>query len=167
MTILADRTVAAVELPVLDSVTEPRRGRRALPGVRGRSLHLLPWVLVPLFVGMAYLALPSPSNLRSGYQGAAVALTCAPALAFLLTRTTRWAHHTAAALAAAVLPALSLISLHGTGWFFSGPFGDQSSGWSTPPTSPPTWAACRTTPIAGPPRSTLPAGSGSSAWSRG
>jgi galactan 5-O-arabinofuranosyltransferase len=96
-------------------------------GSRSDRLRLLaPWLLVPVVVALAYLLLPPPSVVRSQYQAAAVALVSAPAIAWLLTRGTALAHHTAAALVAALLPGLTLISLHGSDWFFSGPFGDQS-----------------------------------------
>ena len=93
---------------------------------RGRLVLLAPWMLVPLVVGLAYLVLPPASDMRSRYQAAAVALVAAPVLAWLLTRRTALAHHGAAALVATLLPGLTLISLHGTDWYFSGPFGDQS-----------------------------------------
>ncbi len=93
---------------------------------RRRLVLLAPWVLVPLAVGLAYLVLPPPSDMRSQYQASAVALVSAPAVAWLLTRRTALAHHSAAALVATLLPGLTLISLHGTDWYFSGPFGDQS-----------------------------------------
>ncbi|WP_147263079.1 arabinofuranosyltransferase [Geodermatophilus sp. TF02-6] len=91
-----------------------------------RARHLLPWVLVPVLVTVAALLLPAPSNLRSQYQSSAVALLSAPLLAWLLTRRSQLAHHCAGALVAGLLPGLTLIALHGSGWFFSGPYGDQS-----------------------------------------
>lgn len=94
---------------------------------RSERLRLLaPWLLVPVAVALAYLVLPPPSVMRSQYQGAAVALFSSPVVAWLLTRSAPLAHHTAAALVAALLPGLTLISLNGSDWFFSGPFGDQS-----------------------------------------
>ena len=98
----------------------------AAGGRRGRLLLLAPWLLVPVAVALAYLVLPPPSVMRSQYQAAAVALVSAPAIAWLLTRGTALAHHTAAALVAALLPGLTLISLDGSDWYFNGPFGDQS-----------------------------------------
>jgi galactan 5-O-arabinofuranosyltransferase len=96
------------------------------PAPARRLLMLAPWLVAPVVVWLAYLALPGVSDLRSQYQAAAVALVSAPLLGWLLTRRSPVAHSSAAAVVAALLPALTLISLHGTDWFFSGPFGDQS-----------------------------------------
>jgi len=95
----------------------------------GRSAGLrlaAPWVLVPIAVALGYLLLPPVSELRGQYQTSALVLAAAPLVAWLLTRRTPVASHWAGALVAALLPALSLISLNGTDWYFSGPFGDQS-----------------------------------------
>jgi galactan 5-O-arabinofuranosyltransferase len=91
-----------------------------------RFLVLLPWLALPVLLAGATLLLPPPSWLRSEYQGSAVALVTAALLGWLLTRRSALAHHTAGALVAAAFPALTIIALHGTEWFFSGPFGDQS-----------------------------------------
>ncbi|MCA0146236.1 arabinofuranosyltransferase [Blastococcus sp. LR1] len=91
-----------------------------------RLLVLLPWLALPVLIAVAALVLPPPSWLRSQYQGSGVALGVAALLGWLLTRRSPLAHHTAGALVAATLPALTIIALHGTEWFFSGPFGDQS-----------------------------------------
>jgi galactan 5-O-arabinofuranosyltransferase len=94
---------------------------------RARRLSLLaPWVLAPLALALGYLVLPSAAELRGQYQASAVVLVATPLLAWLLTRRTPVAHHWAGALVATLLPALSLVALNGTDWYFSGPFGDQS-----------------------------------------
>lgn len=123
-----DETLRPAPEPVDDAATEAPRERPAgrAGGVLARYGHLAPWVLVPVLLAVGYLALPGAGDLRSQYQGAAVPLVVAPLLAWLLTRRSRLAHHAAAAVVAGLLPALTLISLHGTDWFFSGPFGDQS-----------------------------------------
>ncbi|MGY1772975.1 arabinofuranosyltransferase [Blastococcus sp. SYSU D00813] len=89
-------------------------------------MTLAPWVLVPAVLALVQLALPAAGDLRSQYQGAAVALVVAPLLGWLLTRRSSGAHHAAAAVVAGLLPLLTLVSLHGTDWYFSGPYGDQS-----------------------------------------
>lgn len=94
---------------------------------RGARLRLLlPWVLVPLAVLAGYLVLPPAAELRAQYQASALVLVSTPLLAWLLTRAAPVAHHAAGALVAALVPALSLVALNGTDWFFSGPRGDQS-----------------------------------------
>lgn len=108
----------------------PRPARRAhrltarLTG--GRRAILVPWVAVPLLVIGAHQLLPPGSDLRSQYQVSVLVLVCAPLLAVLLTRRSPLAHHTAAALVAGLLPALTLIALNGTDWFFSATQGDQT-----------------------------------------
>jgi galactan 5-O-arabinofuranosyltransferase len=92
----------------------------------GRRYLLLPWVLVPLAVLAGYLVLPPAAELRAQYQASALVLVSAPLLAWLLTRASPVAHHWAGAVAAALLPALTLVALNGTDWYFSGPRGDQS-----------------------------------------
>ncbi|WP_409330493.1 arabinofuranosyltransferase [Trujillonella humicola] len=104
--------------------TPPRRRRHRL--LESRRAPLLPWVLLPLGLAAAYSLLPPGSDLRSQYQVSVLVLVAGPVLALLLTRTSALAHHTAAALVAGLLPALTLISLHGTDWFFSGVQGDQT-----------------------------------------
>lgn len=104
----------------------PPRWRRSERVLRSRRAALLPWVLLPLASAAAYSLLPPGSDLRSQYQVSALVLVAAPVLAVLLTRAGALAHHTAAALVACLLPALTLISLHGTDWFFSGTQGDQT-----------------------------------------
>lgn len=128
MNLQADLVVPTTPRLASDVWTTARGDVRLASRVRRgwSAAVVLPWLVVPLLVAVVYRLLPSATEMRAHYQGAAVALVTAPALAYLLTRTSRWAHHTAGALVAAVLPGLSLISLHGTGWFFSGPFGDQS-----------------------------------------
>lgn len=111
----AASTAGATPVTAPDSDSGPRR-----------FLVLLPWVLLPLLLAVATVLLPPPSWLRSQYQGSAVALVVAAALGWLLTRRSPLAHHTAGALVAAVLPGLTIIALHGTEWYFSGPYGDQS-----------------------------------------
>jgi galactan 5-O-arabinofuranosyltransferase len=112
--------------PTEEGPAQAMAGARST-GVPGRRLLiLLPWLLVPVAVLAGYLILPGPSLLRAEYQVSAVALVGAPLLGWLLTRRSALAHHAAAALVAGVLPALTLIALHGTDWYFSGPFGDQS-----------------------------------------
>lgn len=104
-------------------------GATPLPGTAGRSGRrslLLPWVLVPLAVLAGYLVLPPAAELRAQYQASALVLVSAPLLAWLLTRAAPVAHHWAGAVAAALLPALTLVALNGTDWYFSGPRGDQS-----------------------------------------
>jgi galactan 5-O-arabinofuranosyltransferase len=91
-----------------------------------RALALLPWAAVPAALWLVHTALPSVRELHLQYQASAVALLAAPVLGWLLTRRSPVAHHTAAAVAACLLPVLTVISLQGTDWFFSGPFGDQS-----------------------------------------
>ena len=95
-------------------------------GGTGRRYLLLPWVLVPLAVLAGYLVLPPAAELRAQYQASALVLVSAPLLASLLTRAAPVAHHWAGAVAAALLPALTLGSLNGTDWYFSGPRGDQA-----------------------------------------
>lgn len=92
----------------------------------GRRYLLLPWVLVPLAVLAGYLVLPPAAELRAQYQASALVLVAAPLLAWLLTRAAPVAHHWAGAVTAALLPALTLVALNGTDWYFSGPRGDQS-----------------------------------------
>ena len=87
---------------------------------------LIPWIAAPVVVLLLHAALPEPSHLRAQYQASGLALATAPALAWWLTRRGAVAHHAAAAMSACVLPGLTLISLHGTDWFFAGPTGDQS-----------------------------------------
>ncbi len=99
-----------------------RRGARWLSGIPVAT----PWLLGPVAVLLVDALLPAPSDLRARYQAAGLALVVAPALAWLLTRRGRLAHHTAAALTGCVLPLLTLIALHGTDWYFAGPTGDQS-----------------------------------------
>src|SRR4051812_33417400 len=121
-------TQGAPEVPP-PPAREPPRGAPPDPGGEGglpRLLPLPPWVLVPVVVLAVYAVLPPAGDLRSQYQGSAVALVVAPLLGWLLTRRAAWAHHAAGALTAAVMPGLTLIALHGTEWFLSGPFGDNS-----------------------------------------
>ncbi len=92
----------------------------------GQVLRLVPWVVLPAALLLLYPALPPATELRAQYQASTVALLAAPLLAVLLTRRAGVWHHSAAALAACTIPALTAVSLHGTDWFFSGPFGDQS-----------------------------------------
>lgn len=98
----------------------------AVPPSRRARLTWLPWLVVPVVVALAYALLPAPSELRAQYQASALALVTAGTLGWLLTRRSALAQHSAAALVAGVLPGLTLIALHGTGWWFSGPYGDQS-----------------------------------------
>ncbi len=107
------------------TTTDPAPPPRPAGRVGGPRV-LLPWVLVPLAVAVGYLVLPPAAELRSQYQASALVLVSAPLLGWLLTRRTPVAHHWAGAVVAALLPALTLISLNGTDWFFSGPRGDQS-----------------------------------------
>ena len=74
-------------------------------------MTLVPWVAAPLLVCAAYLVLPPGSDLRSQYQLSVLVLVCAPLLAWLLTRRCALAHHTAGALVASLLPALTLVAL--------------------------------------------------------
>jgi len=109
--------------------TTPAGPAEPVPGAAdrtGRRYLLLPWVLVPLAVLAGYLVLPPAAELRAQYQASALVLVSAPLLAWLLTRASPAAHHWAGAVAAALLPALSLVALNGTDWYFSGPRGDQS-----------------------------------------
>ncbi|MDT0275130.1 arabinofuranosyltransferase [Blastococcus goldschmidtiae] len=106
--------------------TAPAASPSRPAGRAGRLQVLLPWVLVPLAVLVGYLVLPPAAELRSQYQASALVLVAAPLLAWLLTRRMPVAHHWAGAVVAALLPALSLVALNGTDWFFSGPRGDQS-----------------------------------------
>jgi galactan 5-O-arabinofuranosyltransferase len=92
----------------------------------GQLLRLVPWLLLPATLLLVYLSLPAASELDARYQASTVALVGAPLLGWLLTRRSAVWHHTAAALTACTLPALTAVALHGTDWFFSGPFGDQS-----------------------------------------
>lgn len=92
----------------------------------GQLLRLVPWVVLPAALLLLYLALPPATELRAQYQASTVALLAAPLLAVLLTRRAGVWHHCAGALAACTIPALTIVSLNGTDWFFSGPFGDQS-----------------------------------------
>jgi galactan 5-O-arabinofuranosyltransferase len=94
--------------------------------LRRRIGVLLAWTLLPAVLWLVYLALPRATELRARYQVSLIALVAAPLLGWTLTRRSPVAAHAAAALVACVLPALTLISLHGTDWFFSGPYGDQS-----------------------------------------
>ena len=104
--------------------TDPR------PAVTGRHRErlgvALAWTAVPTVLWLAYLALPEPTELRAQYQVSLVTLVAAPLLGWTLSRRTPVASHVAASLVACLLPVLTLISLNGTRWFFSGPFGDQS-----------------------------------------
>jgi galactan 5-O-arabinofuranosyltransferase len=106
--------------------TGPDEPPQDASGRGGRRYLLLPWVVVPLAVWVGYLVLPPAAELRSQYQASALVLVATPLLAWLLTRSATAAHHWAGAVVAALLPALSLISLNGTEWYFSGPRGDQS-----------------------------------------
>lgn len=108
--------------------TTPRASDAPSPpaGRVGGARLLLPWVLVPLAVLLGYLVLPPAAELRSQYQASALVLVAAPLIAWLLTRRSTVAAHWAGAVVAALLPALTLVSLNGTDWFFSGPRGDQS-----------------------------------------
>ncbi len=92
----------------------------------GRWLLLVPWLVAPVVVLAAYVALPPGSDLRSQYQMSVLVLVSAPLLVWLLTRSSALAHHGAGALVAALLPAMTLVSLQGTDWFFSGTQGDQT-----------------------------------------
>ena len=93
---------------------------------RPRLPAWMPWIAAPVVVLLLHAALPEPSHLRAQYQASGLALAAAPALAWWLTRRGALAHHAAAALSACVLPGLTLVSLHGSDWFFAGPTGDQS-----------------------------------------
>ncbi|SDF42640.1 galactan 5-O-arabinofuranosyltransferase [Blastococcus aurantiacus] len=109
--------------------TTPAEPAAPPPVSGGRTAWLrpvLPWVLVPLAVLAGYLVLPPAAELRAQYQASALVLVSTPLLAWLLTRASPVAHHWAGAVTAALLPALSLIALDGTDWYFSGPRGDQS-----------------------------------------
>src|SRR3954469_15161234 len=120
---LVGTTTAARETRPAMPTEEPHHpGRRRLPRVPVWT----PWVVAPVVVLVLYEALPAPNDLRSHYQASGVALVSAPALAWLLTRRAPLAHHAAAALTACILPVLTLISLHGTNYFFAGIIGDQS-----------------------------------------
>lgn len=120
---LVGTTTAAHETRPAMPTEEPHHpGRRRLPRVPVWT----PWVVAPVVVLVLYAALPAPNDLRSHYQASGVALVSAPALAWLLTRRAPLAHHAAAALTACILPVLTLISLHGTNYFFAGISGDQT-----------------------------------------
>jgi galactan 5-O-arabinofuranosyltransferase len=102
-------------------------GARVLAARLSRRIGwALTWTLLPAVLWLVYLALPEATELRARYQASLVALVAAPVLGWTLTRRSPVASHAAAALVACLLPALTLVSLHGTDWFFSGPFGDQS-----------------------------------------
>lgn len=118
-----DRTTAA---PVPGTAVVPRRRRRFSRPRPVRVPTWSPWVLGPVVVVLVYAMLPAPTDVRSHYQASLVALLSAPALAWLLTRRSALAHHAAAAWSACLLPLWTLISLHGTRYFFAGPNGDQS-----------------------------------------
>ncbi|WP_216870426.1 arabinofuranosyltransferase [Modestobacter excelsi] len=90
------------------------------------ALGLLPWAVVPAALWLLHTVLTDVGELHLQYQASLVALLTAGLLGWLLTRRAAVAHHTAAAGVACFLPALTVISLQGTDWFFSGPFGDQS-----------------------------------------
>jgi galactan 5-O-arabinofuranosyltransferase len=129
MTTQASTTSAAPDAAAAEAEGGPGATPASSQSDRPRLLMprlLMPWLLVPVAVALAYLVLPPPSVMRSQYQASAVALVSAPVIAWLITRGTALAHSTAAALVAALLPGLTLISLNGSDWFFNGPFGDQS-----------------------------------------
>jgi galactan 5-O-arabinofuranosyltransferase len=116
----------ATEVPATEADQTPTappddRPRRA-PGL----LALLPWVAVPAVLWLVHLALTDVGELHLQYQASLAALLTAGLLGVLLTRRAAVAHHAAGAVAACFLPVLTVISLQGTDWFFSGPFGDQS-----------------------------------------
>ncbi|WP_138760861.1 arabinofuranosyltransferase [Modestobacter altitudinis] len=117
----------AAEAPTQDTaentaVARPTDRPQRAPG----ALSLLPWALVPAALWLVHLALTDVGELHLQYQASLVALLTAGLLGWLLTRRAAVAHHTAAAVVACLLPALTVVSLQGTDWFFSGPFGDQS-----------------------------------------
>ncbi|CCH90094.1 putative Arabinofuranosyltransferase aftA [Modestobacter italicus] len=114
---------APAEVPPQDVDAPPPAPR---PRRTRGALALLPWVLVPAALWLLHLVLTDVRELHLQYQASLVALLTAGLLGWLLTRRAAVAHHTAAAVAACFLPALTVISLQGTDWFFSGPFGDQS-----------------------------------------
>ncbi|SEO70824.1 arabinofuranosyltransferase [Trujillonella endophytica] len=105
---------------------DPRPAGTSEGARHGRRLLLLPWLGAPVAVLAAWLVLPPGSDLRSQYQISVLVLAAAPLLAWLLTRGSALAHHSAGALVAALLPAMTLISLQGTDWYFSAVQGDQA-----------------------------------------
>lgn len=119
-------TTAPRPQPSTRTAPAPPAPARREGGRRPRVPVWTPWPAAPVLLAVGYALLPAATNLRSQYQASAVVLVASAALAWLLTRRSALAHHAAGALTASVLPALTMISLHGTAYFLSGPYGDQS-----------------------------------------
>ncbi|MGY1743511.1 MULTISPECIES: arabinofuranosyltransferase [unclassified Blastococcus] len=116
----------AADAPAAPSGEEAPASASARRRPAGSRVVLVPWLAAPVLLAAGYPLLPAASDLRAQYQISVLVLVTAPLLAWLLTRGSALAHHTAAALVAALLPAMTLVALHGTDWYFSGPAGDQS-----------------------------------------